>query len=313
MQGNYEKILGKIAQISGLEQSEVERRVEAKRSKLSGLISLEGAAQIVAAELGVSFEEEKLKIDELLSGMRKINVVGKIIRLFPVRTFTTKKGDQGKVVNFVLADDTSNIKVVLWDTNHIALIENGTISQESVIEIVNGSMRDNEIHLGSFSEFKVSSEVIGEVVTEKKAKEKTISEFRVGDSAMNRAFIVQAFEPRFFYVCPECSKKAVSGADGFVCSEHGKVNAQKRALITLVIDDGTENIRAVVFHENLKYLGFSEVTEEVLVSQKREVLGKEFMFKGNVKMNNYFNNPELVIEEISEPDMDGVIATLEKR
>jgi ribonucleotide reductase alpha subunit len=43
--------------------------------------------------------------------------------LFPVRSFTTKKGEAGKVANLILADDTSNIKVVLWDMNHISLIE----------------------------------------------------------------------------------------------------------------------------------------------------------------------------------------------
>ncbi len=45
VQGNYERVLEKIASSAGLEKEEVERRVEAKRSKLSGLISKEGAAQ----------------------------------------------------------------------------------------------------------------------------------------------------------------------------------------------------------------------------------------------------------------------------
>ncbi|MCK4647856.1 DUF2240 family protein, partial [Candidatus Pacearchaeota archaeon] len=120
---NYERILEKISKSSGLEKEEIERRIEAKRAKLSGLISKEGAAQVIAAELGISFDNEKLKIEELLPGMRKVNVIGKVINLSPVRTFTTKKGDAGKVANVFLADDTSNIKVVLWDTNHISLIE----------------------------------------------------------------------------------------------------------------------------------------------------------------------------------------------
>ena len=73
---------------------------------------------------------KNLKIEELLPGMRKINISGKIINLFPVRTFKTQKGEEGKVLNFVLADETSNIKVVLWDTNHISLIEKGEIKEE---------------------------------------------------------------------------------------------------------------------------------------------------------------------------------------
>ena len=58
----------------------------------------------------------------------------------------------------IVADESSNIKVVLWDTNHIELIEKKIVQEGTVIEISGGSMRDNEIHLGSFSEFKVSKE-----------------------------------------------------------------------------------------------------------------------------------------------------------
>ena len=58
LQGNYDRILMKIANSSGLGKEEVERRIEAKRAKLSGLISDEGAAQVIAAELGINFENE---------------------------------------------------------------------------------------------------------------------------------------------------------------------------------------------------------------------------------------------------------------
>ena len=59
---NYVRILEKMAKASGLDKEELERRVEAKRAKLSGLISKEGAAQVIAAELGINFDNEKLKI-----------------------------------------------------------------------------------------------------------------------------------------------------------------------------------------------------------------------------------------------------------
>jgi len=56
--------------------------------------------------------------------------------------------------------------------NHIELIEKGIVDKDKVIEIFNGSMRDNEIHLGSFSEFKLSDEVLNDVKTEKVVSEK---------------------------------------------------------------------------------------------------------------------------------------------
>ncbi len=306
IQGNYEKILEKIANSSGLEKEEIERRIEAKKAKLSGLISKEGAAQIIAAELGISFDNEKLKINELLPGMRKVNVVGKVINLSPVRTFTTKKGDEGKVTNLFIADDTSNIKVVLWDTNHIALIEKGDIVKDKVIEIVNASMRDNELHLGSFSELKLSSEILDNVKTERIVKEKNIADFKVNDNASVRAFIVQSFPPRFFEVNKSTGKKITEEekAQG--------ISFEKKALINIVLDDGTESIRAVLFHENLPKIGLANLEDpEKLSFQREDLLGKEFVFSGSVRMNKFFNNPEFIVNNAKEINLDDLVKNLE--
>jgi len=311
--GNYERIIEKIAKSAGIEKSDVEKRVEEKRSKLSGFISKEGAAQIVASELGISFENEKLKINELLPGMRRINLVGKVINLFPVRTFTTKKGDESKVVNFWIADDSSNIKVVLWDTNHVALIEKGEIKEGVAVEISNATMRDGELHLGNFSEIKVSQEILEEVVTEKVFREKSIADFNKGENASVRAFVVQMFEPRFFYVCPECGRKADKEGEAFVCGTHEKIIPEKRAVVNLVLDDGTNSIRAVLFHEVIKELGLVDLEDaDKLALQKQKLLGKEMVFSGNVRNNAFFNTPELIIESIKEADLDKVISGLEK-
>jgi len=309
--GNYEKILERIAKASGLPKEDVERKIEAKIAKLSGLISKEGAAQVVTAELGISFENEKFKIDELLPGMRKANVVGKVIRIFPVRTFE-RQGKENKVANFIIADSTSNIKVVLWDTNHIDLVEKGQIAEGTVIELGSGSVRDNEIHLGSFSELKVSSEVLDDVKTEKVVKDKAIIDFKPMDSVSVRAFVVQAFDPRFFHICSQCRKKAVPEGDGYNCAEHGKVVPEKRALVNIVLDDGTETIRSVIFHDNLNQIGFAELDDaEKLISQKQELLGKELVFSGNVRMNKFFNNSEFIIEGVQQLDMDKLLKDLE--
>ena len=310
--GNYEKIMGKISRDSGLDFDEIERRVEAKRAKLAGLISREGALQVIAAELGINFDDEVLKINEILEEMRKVNTSGKVIRLFPIREYTNKKGELSKVSNLIIADETSNIKVVLWDTNHISLIENGQVKEGSSVEIGNASMRMGELHLGSFAEFKKSSKTFDKINSEKDVKDKKISEFNVGDSVGTRAFILQTFEPRFFYVCPECKKKVVSGSDGFICAEHNKVSAEKRALINIVLDDGTETIRAVLFHENLSKIGLNDLENlEKIIMQREELLGKEMFFSGDVRMNKFFNNPEFIISNVGEIDLGEMIEKLE--
>lgn len=313
MQGNYEKLLERIARSAGLMKEDVEKKVEAKREKLSGLISKEGAAQVVASELGISFESEKLMIDELLPGMRSVNLVGKVINLTPVRTFKTKRGDESKVTNLWIADETSNIRVVLWDTNHIELIEKGDVKEGTVVEISNGSMRDNELHLGSFSEFKLSSEDMDDVKTEKIVREKNIVDFRKGENTSVRAFVVQIFEPKFFNVCPECKRKVVQEGDVFSCGEHNKVIPEKRALVNIVLDDGTESIRSVIFHEKISSLGLTDLeNSNLLLQQKQNLLGKEMFFTGNVRNNAFFNTPEFIIDDVKELNLDEVIQSLEK-
>ena len=297
---SYEKLLDKISKASGLDKDEIERRVEAKRAKLSGFISKEGAAQVIASELGISFDNEKLKIDELVSGMRKVNVLGKIIKISPARIFS-KNGKEGKVANLTIADETSNIKVVLWDTHHIELIEKKEAGEDSIVEICNASVRGNELHLGSFSEFKLSKEVLENVKKEKIFKEREISEFKLADSPSTRAFIVQAFEPKEFIVCPECRKKVVLEGEQYLCTEHGRVSPEKRELMNIVVDDGTETIRAVIFHDALK--NFSH--------DKDSLLGREMIFSGDVRLNKFFSTPEFIIEKMEEPDLDEILKKLE--
>ncbi len=306
MEGSYDKIIAKLAQVSDVSIEEIDRRVEAKRAKLSGLISREGALQVIAAELGISFDNEKLKIDELLPGMRKVNFTGKIITLYPIREYTTKSGDTGKVANMVVADDTSNIKVVLWDINHIGLLEKEEIKEGTVIEVISGNMRDNEVHMGSFSELKTSSELFEELKTEKPVKDKSIEEFSPGDLIKTRAFIVQAFDPRFYEANLSTGKKITEEelANG--------VPSEKKAILNVVIDDGTENIRAVMFHENVQKLGLTAYDDvEELLKQKQNILGKEFIFNGNIKRNSYFNNYELGVNSVEEINLDELIAKLE--
>jgi hypothetical protein len=309
---NYDRIVEKISKKSGLEKEEIERRIEAKRAKLSGLISKDGAAQIVAAELGISFDNEKLKLEELLPGMRKVNTRGKVTGVSPVRTFKTKKGDDGKVVNLFLADETSNIKVVLWDTNHISLIETGKVGEGVVIEILNGAMRENELHLGSFSEVKITNEKIDSVNTDKVFRVRNISDLKNSDNAKIRAFVVQSFDPKFFYVCPSCRKKVIPEGNGYICAEHGKVVGEKRALSNVILDDGSETIRAVAFHDNLAMLGLSAFENpEELLKQRESLLGKEMFFSGSVRSNKMFNTPEFIIEGAEIVDADLLIKELE--
>ncbi len=308
---NYDLLIERISKASNLSKEEIEKRVESKKTKLSGLISKEGAAQIIAAELGISFENQELKITELMPGMRKVNVTGKIINIFPIREYE-KNGKSGKVANFILADETGNCRTVLWDVNHIALIETEQIKIGSVVEIKNASTRDNEIHLSSFSDIKPIQKEMNEIKTQRETKEKSLSEISNGDSIKIRGIIVQVFPIRFYSVCPQCNKK-VSEIDGYICQEHGKIEPQKRGILNLVLDDGTDSIRTVLFSENINKLQNEKELEntEIFETFKQKFLGTEVYIEGNVRRNSLFNNLELIGTNVQIVNIDELIKKLE--
>lgn len=311
MEGNYQQLLELISTSSGLSVEEIERKIEAKQAKLSGLISKVGAAQVIAAELNINFDKQEIKISQVVPGMRKINLVGKIVNLFPVREYN-KNGKSGRIGSFILADDTSNIRTVLWDENHIELISSGQIVQEGVVEIANASIRNGELHLGSFSEIKPSDKVIENVVLERPVVKKKILEFNPNDNVSVRAFIVQIFEPRFFEVCPECRKKVSETGE---CQEHGKVMPEKRALLNFVIDDGGDSIRAVMFSDQLEKIMTKNELEnsELFAVRKKNLLGREMTVSGQVRRNALYGNNEFIVSGLEEIDIDKLIEELEKQ
>jgi ssDNA-binding replication factor A large subunit len=248
--------------------------------------------------------------------MRKISVNAKVIDVYPIRTFK-REGNDNKVATLLIADDTSSVRTVLWDTNHIKLIETNEIKEGSVVEIKDASVRAGELHLGSLSSIKLLNEDIGNIVVKQNLEEKSIANIKQNDSCVLRAVMVQMFEPRFFAVCSECSGKVQPEGDKFTCSAHGIVIPQYRAIVSLVIDDGTENIRAVCFDESAKQLfGLQDTSElkdaSLFLRKKEELLGRELYFSGRARQNKVFGNIEFVISEANEIKLQELIQKLSK-
>jgi len=293
---NYSTLVDKISRYSGLPSSEIEGKVEAKKSKLSGLISREGAAQIVAAELGISFENEVVKVKELSNGLRRANVIGKITRLYPVKEFS-KNGRSGKFASFMLGDETSNVRVVLWDSNHVALVENGTLMQGSVIEIRGASVKNDEMHLSAFSDIKISDTKLDSVRESAPLAFGTFVDAVEGNMIKARAFVVQTFEPRFFD-----SKKNVG---------------EKGVLLNVVLDDGTATMRSVLFGENIKKIldvdDAGLFSLEVLNAKRAELIGEEKVFTGNFRMNSFSNSLEFSVRGIEDFVVENLVKELETK
>jgi len=205
------EIISKIREKTQLSEEEVRLQITKKRDKLSGLVSEEGAAHILANELGVdvmeSIRKQGLKINKLKPGMR-VGVLAKVVKLYEVRSF--KRGDQdAKVGSFLVGDDSGLVRIVMWDENHVAKMESGEIKEGTIVKVENGAVRENngytEMHLGSYSNIETNPEGVDEInVIEKgnmaagtgELKITKLSDASIGDNVSVYGTIVQLYDPR---------------------------------------------------------------------------------------------------------------------
>ncbi|MEE9594354.1 MAG: DUF2240 family protein [Candidatus Hydrothermarchaeales archaeon] len=153
-------MIKKIADASGLKEEEIASRIENKRDELGGLVTPDGAAHIVAKEFGLNLfkgepRSHDLKVENVIPGMTRVDIVGKVLKVYPVKEFTKKNGATGMMGSLILGDDTGTIRVVFWGEGASALSE-GQIAEEQIIRIKNTYTRENqdgeaEIHINNMS------------------------------------------------------------------------------------------------------------------------------------------------------------------
>lgn len=319
-----DELVNKISAASNTDKDEVMRLVEEKQIELSGLVSEEGAAYLVAKDLGVHLkrEAEKLNIENIIPGMQNVDVTGKVTRIFPVREFKTEKAE-GRVANVVISDLTGSIKMSLWNDEIEKLqgMEVGDVV--NVRGFVKEGLGQPEIRLGKRGFIVKSEDTQGyeNVRHENRADRSTISEMRENMYRSVRAAILQIFESNVFYeICPQCRKRLKEEQDGFVCAEHGMIeNIDFGIILSGIIDDGSGNIRGVFFGEAAeKLIGMSVKDAKKLFDRKKKTeavtslvpLGKEFIFEGRVRRNNFFDRLEFVVNSVKSVDIKKEIGML---
>ncbi len=318
-----QKILasGKIA------ADELEQRLKTKINELSGLISEEGAAHIVANELGVelvSLTQRKLKIKEVYAGMRNVTAVGKVVRKFDVREFA-KEDRTGRVCSLILGDDTGTVRVVFWNeqVDSLRQVAEGDILLVKDAYVRENNNNDREIHLGNQGSIVVNPE--GETVYSVREgnsyERKKIEELQEGDiNTEIVGTVVQVFDPRFFNICSECYKRVSESEGTFQCNEHGAVTPAVSYVMNVVLDDGTGNIRSVLWKNQTNHL-LGKAEKDVVVYKdnavgfeevKADLLGEQLKLLGQVKKNEHFSRLEFNVQMVSRAKPEEELARLEK-
>ena len=101
-------------------------------------------------------EGEFMKISDVEPGNEGFNVVARIMAIGNHRIFTSRKGKQGKLCNLHIADDTGELRLVLWTENikHLKHVKEGDIVEVTNIECKEGYRGGKEFSLRPRSTLK---------------------------------------------------------------------------------------------------------------------------------------------------------------
>lgn len=324
----YDQILAKIQAEKGVTQEQVETKIKAKLAQLSNLISKEGAAHIVANELGVKLfdvqKAKRFKIKDLVPMLRNVEFVGKVVQVYETRTYQTEKRS-GRVSSLMLGDDTGLIRVTLWDEKLINKVP--TIKEGDVLKIAGAYVKENngfkELHLGSYGAMDINpdGEKIETVAQKREAAKKHINELQENDFAVINGIVVQAFEPRFYDGCPDCGKKLIEMEGKPMCKEHGPRTPKAIPVLNFVMDDGTDTIRVVCFRDQAEKLLTREQAkiEELKANQPlaqataSNLIGMQLKISGRANKNIMFERLEFSANNVQELDPKELLAEIQKQ
>ena len=255
---NLNELITKIVEKSSLEEEEIKKRIDEKQEELGGLITPEGAAHIVANELGLNLFEgltkiPELKIENVIPGMSSVDIVGRVIQIFEPREFERKDGTKGKVGSLILADETAKIRIVFWGKD-VDQIEEGKIQEDSILKIMDGYTKENinseaEIHIGNRARVTIDPKDINpEDIPLPEDMQKKISELEDGMNTVDVVGkVLRVYEPREF--------DREEGTKGKVGNIH--------------IGDETGTARVVLWDDDVGLIEKKEISEGDIIMIKK--------------------------------------------
>jgi hypothetical protein len=314
------EIKAKIVESGKLSAEEFDIKVKAKINDLSGLISQEGAAHIIANEFGITFapkEGEKIQIKQLAAGMNNASVLVKVIQKWEVREFD-KGSYKGKVCSLLVGDETGSTRFTLWNDQ---VDEIKDVKEGDTLLIHGGYVKENrgkvEFHLGRGGTFEVNpdGQSVGDVKNSGGAASGSFTRKQItaleGDEEGVELFgtVVQVFDPRFFNVHPETGKRMYDDDDS-------GLEPAISYVMNVILDDGSSTIRCVFWKNQVNSLlgadearmgGYKEDLS-TFEDEKTDLLGEQIVLRGRVKHNEMFDRLEFSVQFVEKADPEKEIA-----
>jgi ssDNA-binding replication factor A large subunit len=137
----------------------------AERKRTGGLIADATLLRVVAAKYGVETpnahaHSRELPISRLIAGLNDVTVAGRIVAVFPSRTFEGKKS--GKYASLIITGKDSVLRVMLWN-DQVSSVESRELKAGQVARFSHGYTREDrtgrvELHMGGKSAIQIEPE-----------------------------------------------------------------------------------------------------------------------------------------------------------
>jgi len=154
-----EQILATHPEIS---REQILERLDREKTKTGSFISDDVLLRMIAAEFGVEVSKEArtltLSIRDLIPGLNDVTVVGRVVAVFPSKTFEANKS--GKVASLLIADENSILRIVLWN-DKTEVMESGKVKVGHIIRFSHGYTKEDysgrvELHVRKRSEIEIN-------------------------------------------------------------------------------------------------------------------------------------------------------------
>jgi replication factor A1 len=156
-------ILAKNPEIT---EGQILEKLQAEKSRTGGLLGDETLLRLIAAKYGVEVQQNtirnsgNLSITLLCAGLHDVTVAGRLVAVFPTKTFEGEK--PGKFATLMIADDDGILRVVLWN-DKADLVESGELKVGQSIRLLHGYTRQDlygkvELHIGVKSQIEVDNQ-----------------------------------------------------------------------------------------------------------------------------------------------------------
>ncbi len=148
-----------------LTEQQIQEILEQEKARSGGLLGDETLLRLIAARYSVEIVQPKTDFSRILpsgrlfSGLNDVSVEGRLVAVFPARSFNGGE-KSGKFANLLIVDDDSILRVVLWN-EQVDMVESGELKAGQIVKLLHGYTRNDrygkvELHLGTKSKIEIN-------------------------------------------------------------------------------------------------------------------------------------------------------------